>query len=97
MGAHKSGLIGEDAGSSPKNIFPCLTKTAFGRMPEVRVFGDDYNTPDGTGKLSMVAAVFFIAATMRVGSVESIRPLSAFVRLPLRLNSDTSKAVPLCV
>ncbi len=50
VGAHKSGLIGEDAGPSPKNIFPCLTKTAFGRMPEVRVFGRDYNTPDGTGR-----------------------------------------------
>ncbi|VDD78669.1 unnamed protein product [Mesocestoides corti] len=50
VGAHKSGLIGEDAGSCPKNIFPCLTKTAYGRMPEVLVFGNDYNTPDGTGK-----------------------------------------------
>lgn len=49
VGAHKSGLIGEDAGPAPKNIFPCLTKTAYGRMREVVVFGNDYNTPDGTG------------------------------------------------
>lgn len=49
VGAHISGLIGEDAGSSPKNIFPCLTMTAHKLMDHVRVFGNDYNTPDGTG------------------------------------------------
>lgn len=49
VGAHPSGLIGEDAGSAPKNIFPCITKTAMGLMKEVRVFGDDYDTKDGTG------------------------------------------------
>ena len=53
VGAHKSGLLGEDAGPSPKNIFPCLTKTAYGRMKEVVIFGNDYKTPDGTGKHSL--------------------------------------------
>nr|VZI51049.1 unnamed protein product [Spirometra erinaceieuropaei] len=48
VGAHPSGLIGEDAGSAPKNIFPCITKTAMGLMKEVHVFGNDYDTRDGT-------------------------------------------------
>lgn len=49
IGAHKSGLIGEETVGIPANIMPYLTKVAIGELPYLRVFGNDYNTPDGTG------------------------------------------------
>ena len=48
-GAHPSGLIGEDPRGTPNNLFPFIAQTAAGRHAKVRVFGDDYDTPDGTG------------------------------------------------
>ena len=49
IGAHESGLIGEDPQGTPNNIFPFITQVAVGRRPQLTVFGDDYDTPDGTG------------------------------------------------
>ncbi len=49
VGAHESGLIGEDPKGIPNNLMPYVAKVAFGELPYVRVFGNDYNTPDGTG------------------------------------------------
>jgi UDP-glucose 4-epimerase len=49
IGAHASGLIGEDPNGIPNNLLPYLTQVAIGRMAELAVFGDDYATVDGTG------------------------------------------------
>ena len=49
IGAHESGLIGENPNGIPNNLMPYITKVAVGKLPELRVFGDDYPTPDGTG------------------------------------------------
>lgn len=49
IGAHPSGLIGEDPAGIPNNLVPYVAKVAVGKLPEVGVFGDDYPTPDGTG------------------------------------------------
>lgn len=49
IGAHESGKIGESPNGIPNNIFPYLAAVAVGKLPEVKVFGDDYNTEDGTG------------------------------------------------
>ena len=49
IGAHESGLIGEDPKGIPNNLLPYVAKVAVGRLPSVGVFGDDYPTPDGTG------------------------------------------------
>lgn len=49
VGAHPSGLIGEDPNGIPNNLMPYITQVAVGRLPELRVFGDDYPTVDGTG------------------------------------------------
>ncbi len=49
VGAHPSGLIGEDPNGIPNNLFPYITQVAVGRLPYLRVFGNDYPTPDGTG------------------------------------------------
>jgi len=48
IGAHESGLIGEDPTGKPNNLLPCVTQVAIGRMPELTVFGNDYPTADGT-------------------------------------------------
>ena len=49
IGAHKSGLIGEDPNGIPNNLMPYIVKVATGELPVLNVFGDDYNTIDGTG------------------------------------------------
>lgn len=48
IGAHKSGLIGEDPNGIPNNLMPYILKVAVGELPLLTIFGDDYNTPDGT-------------------------------------------------
>lgn len=49
IGAHESGRIGEDPNGIPNNLMPFLTKVAAGQLDHLNVFGDDYNTHDGTG------------------------------------------------
>ena len=49
VGAHPSGLIGEDPQGIPNNLMPYVSQVAIGRRPELSVFGGDYPTPDGTG------------------------------------------------
>lgn len=48
VGAHDSALIGELPNGTPNNLVPYITQTAIGKQPYLRVFGNDYNTPDGT-------------------------------------------------
>jgi UDP-glucose 4-epimerase len=49
VGAHPSGRIGEHPGGIPNNLMPYVTQVAVGKLEYLRVFGDDYDTPDGTG------------------------------------------------
>jgi len=49
IGAHESGLIGEDPRGIPNNLFPYVCRVASGRLEKLQVFGSDYPTPDGTG------------------------------------------------
>jgi len=49
IGAHDSGLIGEDPNGIPNNLLPFITQVAVGKLPELSIFGDDYPTHDGTG------------------------------------------------
>ncbi len=49
VGAHESGQIGEDPSDTPNNLMPFITQTAVGRRAELAIFGDDYDTVDGTG------------------------------------------------
>lgn len=48
-GAHPSGLIGEDPLGIPNNLVPCIARVAIGALDSIQVFGNDYDTPDGTG------------------------------------------------
>ena len=49
VGAHESGRIGEDPNGIPNNLMPYITQVAVGKLEKLHVFGDDYDTPDGTG------------------------------------------------
>ncbi|MEV8267052.1 UDP-glucose 4-epimerase GalE [Microbacterium sp. NPDC076911] len=49
VGAHSSGLIGEDPAGIPNNLMPFVSRVAVGSLERVGIFGDDYDTPDGTG------------------------------------------------
>ena len=49
IGAHESGLIGENPNGIPNNLMPYITQVAVGKLKQLTIFGDDYDTPDGTG------------------------------------------------
>ena len=57
IGAHKSGLIGEDPQGIPNNLMPYITQVAVGRREYLSVFGNDYDTPDGTGVRDFIHVV----------------------------------------
>lgn len=57
VGAHESGLIGEDPLGVPNNLMPYVARVAAGLLPRLRIFGDDYDTPDGTGVRDFVHVV----------------------------------------
>ena len=63
VGAHESGLIGEDPKGIPANLTPYIAKVALGELKEVQVFGDDYDTPDGTGVRDYIHVVDLPRAT----------------------------------
>jgi UDP-glucose 4-epimerase len=71
IGAHKSGLIGEDPNGIPNNLMPYITKVATGQLPRVNVFGNDYPTPDGTGVRDYIHVVDL--AVGHVNAVEKIK------------------------
>ena len=57
IGAHASGLIGEDPNGLPNNLMPYIMQVAIGKLPYLSVFGNDYDTPDGTGVRDYVHVV----------------------------------------
>ena len=77
IGAHPSGLIGEDPNGIPNNLAPYISQVAVGRLPEVTVFGDDYETPDGTGERDYIhvddLAAGHVAALSRIAEHRGVR------------------------
>lgn len=72
VGAHKSGLIGEDPAGIPNNLTPYITQVAVGKLKEVGVFGNDYDTPDGTGVRDYIHVV-----DLAVGHVKALDKMAA--------------------
>lgn len=70
IGAHKSGLIGEDPKGIPNNLTPYITQVAVGKLKEVGVFGNDYDTPDGTGVRDYIHVV-----DLAIGHVKALKKL----------------------
>lgn len=68
IGAHESGLIGEDPKGIPNNLLPYVAQVAAGKLEKVNVFGDDYDTPDGTGVRDYIHVV-----DLAKGHVSAIR------------------------
>jgi UDP-glucose 4-epimerase len=57
VGAHPSGLIGEDPNGIPNNLMPYIAQVAIGKLAQLSVFGNDYPTPDGTGVRDFIHVV----------------------------------------
>lgn len=74
VGAHESGLIGEDPNAVPNNLMPYISQVAVGRLKELSVFGDDYDTPDGTGVRDYIHVVDVAKAHVKALSALSLRP-----------------------
>lgn len=67
VGAHKSGRIGEDPKGIPNNLMPYISQVAVGKLEKLGIFGDDYDTPDGTGVRDYIHVV-----DLAIGHVKAI-------------------------
>ena len=85
VGAHESGLIGEDPLGTPNNLMPYLAQVAIGRRPLLRIFGGDYPTPDGTGVRDYVHVVDLAAG--HVAALGRLREQPEFVTANLGTGS----------
>ncbi|MGB0468472.1 MAG: UDP-glucose 4-epimerase GalE [Pontibacterium sp.] len=72
VGAHPSGLIGEDPSGIPNNLMPYVAQVAAGRLQQLKVFGDDYNTADGTGVRDYIHVVDLSAGHLR--ALDTLKP-----------------------
>ncbi len=72
VGAHASGLIGEDPAGIPNNLMPYVARVAVGSLAEVGIFGDDYDTADGTGERDYIHVVDLAAG--HVAALEHATP-----------------------
>lgn len=70
IGAHESGRIGENPNGIPNNLMPYITQVAVGKLKELGVFGNDYNTPDGTGVRDYIHVV-----DLAIGHVKAIEKI----------------------
>ena len=72
IGAHKSGLMGENPNGIPNNLMPYITQVAVGKLKELGVFGDDYDTPDGTGVRDYIHVV-----DLAIGHVKALKKIES--------------------
>ena len=72
IGAHESGLIGEDPNGIPNNLLPYISQVAIGKLSCLSVFGDDYNTPDGTGVRDYIHVT-----DLAIGHVKAVKYLES--------------------
>lgn len=72
IGAHKSGLIGESPNGIPNNLVPYIAQVAVGIREHLNVFGDDYNTPDGTGVRDYIHVV-----DLSIGHVKAVEKVAS--------------------
>ncbi len=70
IGAHESGLIGEDPNGIPNNLMPYIAQVAVGKLEKLHVFGNDYKTPDGTGVRDYIHVV-----DLAIGHVKAVEYL----------------------
>lgn len=79
VGSHVSGLIGEDPDGPPNNLMPYVSQVAIGRLPHLNVYGNDYDTPDGTGVRDFIHVVDLAQGhTAALKSIDSVNGCEAF-------------------
>ncbi len=79
IGAHKSGLIGEDPQGIPNNLMPFISQVAVGKREKLAVFGNDYPTPDGSGVRDYIHVVDLSDAHVKaLQKIESLKGVSTF-------------------
>ncbi|HET8748870.1 MAG TPA: UDP-glucose 4-epimerase GalE [Ramlibacter sp.] len=88
VGAHPSGLIGEDPAGIPNNLMPFVTQVAVGQRPQLSVFGGDYPTPDGTGVRDYIHV-----DDLAAGHVAALRALSSGNSLTVNLGTGNGYSV----
>lgn len=79
IGAHESGQIGEDPNGIPNNLMPYISQVASGKLNKLRVFGNDYDTPDGTGVCDYIHVVDL--ANGHVAALNNLRVGANFYNL----------------
>jgi len=89
VGAHVSGIIGEDPQGIPNNLMPYVTQVAAGRRSELSVFGGDYPTPDGTGVRDYIHVVDL--ASGHLAALNALDQLSGAV--PINLGTGRGYSV----
>lgn len=89
VGAHESGLIGEDPCGIPNNLMPFIAQVAVGKLAKLQVFGNDYQTPDGTGRRDYIHV-----DDLASGHLEALKVLN---RSPVTLTLNLGTGVPYSV
>lgn len=87
-GAHDSGLIGEDPNSIPNNLMPYILKVAQGELPHLNIFGDDYDTVDGTGMRDYIHVV-----DLAQGHIAALKKLVEGVSFTVNLGTGQAYSV----
>ena len=88
VGAHDSGLIGEDPQGIPNNLMPFVAQVAIGRREQLSVFGGDYSTPDGTGVRDYIHVV-----DLAQGHLKALESLTTSQCTPINLGTGTGYSV----
>ncbi|MDN3651654.1 UDP-glucose 4-epimerase GalE [Thalassotalea ponticola] len=88
IGAHVSGLIGENPNGIPNNLLPFVAQVAVGRLPQLSVFGDDYDTIDGTGVRDYIHVVDL--ATAHLKAVAALSKVNGCMAINVGTGNGTS-------
>ncbi len=108
VGAHPSGLIGEDPDGIPNNLMPYITQTAVGQLSCLSVFGDDYDTPDGTGVRDYIHVVDLaeghIKALEKIDQIDDVLAVNlgtgqgySVLEMVRAFEKASGKEVPYCI
>jgi UDP-glucose 4-epimerase len=81
VGAHESGLIGEDPNGIPNNLMPYLMKVASGELPHLNIYGDDYQTRDGTGERDYIHVMDLAEGHMAALTFIKAKPIWCVINL----------------
>ena len=88
VGAHESGLLGEAPNGVPNNLMPYITQVALGQRAHLQIFGDDYDTPDGTGVRD-----YLHVSDLAAGHLAALRALNAPKLLTVNLGTGRGVSV----